>query len=1039
MPPSAPTPDPDPVTSKSLSRLLLVSSLILVMTLVWALLDETYFLRPWKRYQRQFVQLYSSYLKKLQPVQGQSEDAIRKSATYQQLAKQIDDARKAAAPELDRINKELTTVIQPRLSDVTPEFQTVRSHIAALTYDLEHAASDSARKSIQSEIDEVRKEKHSLTVTKTDGSGTSERVQWDFAQMESEFNRLRDRRAELQTQIIKINAPRTELEAKLAAYVKDQMTGLTREQIQGLLQNMENFKVEIKQIHVKEIDLVDRCESCHLGTREPVQLTKASMGGQEVFVSHPEPDLLKIHDPERFGCTPCHNGNGIATTSVEKAHGNYEHWLWPLYTKTNMEAGCQQCHSNEIITDYAETLNAGRELYRGKGCMGCHRFEGFDREPEQLQSDQQQIRQLTMEKNDAQHEMADALKKMDDPKTPDAELPALKARVDQIRVNINRMNEKVETLNVESRSLLREVKKVGPSWKELRVKLARKEWLPVWVKDPHDFRPTTKMPSFRLQPDEVQAIAAFIWQSGVEGKLQDQPAGNAGRGKELFETRGCMACHSVGEGSNMQGGTFAANLTRVAEKVNYNYLVRWVHNPRERTRPYCALEKRDLGPEDYAKHGKPFVFDLEHTACPNDGSTLQVQQMTVMPSLRLTWEEARDIASYLVTLKRDNASYPPAPYLDDPQLKEKGMRLVRNYGCAGCHEIAGLEDEGRIGTELTKEGSKPIDRLDFALLLPKAKKEGWYSHKGFFEHKLQQPDIYDQGKVKAQLDRLKMPNFHLAKTEIDGLTTLLLGAVDSPLPESYMYKPEDQRRDIQEGWWIVRKYNCMGCHVLRANQTTVFMTLPRYQDPDWKDQMPPQLVGEGARVDPNWLVRFLTNPALSDTDLNRDGVRSYLRVRMPTFFFSEGEVDKLVRFFMALSSQASPYIQTKNDLQPLTEAERTMARQLFTSKGAPCLKCHMTGNAAHDAKATAPNFLMAKDRLKPAWTLRWILDPAMIAPGTAMPSGLFRHEGDHWVFNGPLPDSFKGYQKDQAELLVRYMFQFTPDELRRLGSAGAGQ
>ena len=116
-----------------------------------------------------------------------------------------------------------------------------------------------------------------------------------------------------------------------------------------------------------------------------------------------------------------------------------------------------------------------------------------------------------------------------------------------------------------------------------------------------------------------------------------------------------------------------------------------------------------------------------------------------------------------------------------------------------------------------------------------------------------------------------------------------------------------------------------------------------------------------------------------------------------------------------------------------------MARQLFTSKGAPCLKCHATGNAAHDARATAPNFLTAKERLKPGWTLRWLLDPAMIAPGTAMPSGLFRREGNRWVFNGPTPESFKGYPRDHAELLVRYMFQFTPDELRRLGSGGAGQ
>ena len=55
-----------------------------------------------------------------------------------------------------------------------------------------------------------------------------------------------------------------------------------------------------------------------------------------------------------------------------------------------------------------------------------------------------------------------------------------------------------------------------------------------------------------------------------------------------------------------------------------------------------------------------------------------------------------------------------------------------------------------------------------------------------------------------------------------------------------------------------------------------------------------------------------------------------------------------------------------------------------------------------------------------------------------MPSGLFKAEGDKMVFSGPTPASFNGYNKDHAQLLVRYMFQFTPEELTRLrASAGA--
>ena len=54
-----------------------------------------------------------------------------------------------------------------------------------------------------------------------------------------------------------------------------------------------------------------------------------------------------------------------------------------------------------------------------------------------------------------------------------------------------------------SKSLVREIKKVGPSLKEVRMKM-RKEWLPVWIEDPNHWRPGTKMPTFRLDEDEVR-------------------------------------------------------------------------------------------------------------------------------------------------------------------------------------------------------------------------------------------------------------------------------------------------------------------------------------------------------------------------------------------------------------------------------------------------------------------------------------------------------------------------------------------------------
>jgi hypothetical protein len=365
----------------------------------------------------------------------------------------------------------------------------------------------------------------------------------------------------------------------------------------------------------------------------------------------------------------------------------------------------------------------------------------------------------------------------------------------------------------------------------------------------------------------------------------------------------------------------------------------------------------------------------------------------------------------------------------------------------------------------------------------------WYNHKGFFEHKLAEPSIYDVGKEKDPKDKLRMPKPYLTDEWRNALTTFLLGSVGtegSNVPRTLFYTPEDQRRqDVQNGWWVIKKYNCVGCHQIQVGQRSDLMNVPLYQTPEGKDFLPPRLTSEGARVDPNWLLRFLTDPSLTEQrspttaasasaspsppratatpangaaapatngqtgttsaappvvsgrlkpqpGMDRNGVRPYLQARMPTFNFSPNELQILVRFFMALSGQQEPYI--KETVQPLTEQEKLVARQMFTS-GTPCLKCHITGDPSHDASAIAPNFLLAGDRLKPDWTFRWLLDPAQISPGTAMPTGLFRKEGERWVINVPNPPaSANEYHQDHAALLVRYMLLMTPDEQRRLSS-----
>jgi len=1025
--------DPDPIIESTLSGWVLVASVLLFASLVWSLYDELIAERPWKAEQEQFVELYSNFLERLEPQQAEAEQALLESPEYIEINQKYNDAQQEAAPRVAEIDEELAQ-IRRVLAAVQLPYQDMRARIAAMTYRLEHSG-DSGRESLRQDIDEVRQ--GPFRVQMPDENGGQETEEFTADELTARFNDLKAREAALNAERITVTQTSRDLSSQRNTYLGDNLEGLNQQQINGILARMDTFEIGIKQIHVEEAGLVDRCESCHLGIREPVDLTAEDMGGHREFVSHPNRELLSIHDPVTFGCSPCHNGNGLATASVEQAHGNYTHWLWPLFPSENVEAGCVQCHVNDRVLDQAPVLNRGRDLFSDRGCVGCHRHAEYDREIDRLTEVQSEIQNLESQKDDNRIEIDREIRRGDLAETNE-EAQQHYATSENLRVSISNMEARIEELDRQSKYLLQDQKKVGPNLKDVRLKL-RKEWIPVWLTNPHEFRPGTKMPRFRLTDEEVRALSAFVWQSGLEGPpLESQPRGNAERGQELFETRGCMACHSMGEGENQVGGDFAANLSRLGEKANYDYIVRWVHNPRERTRPYCAYEQRDLGPEDYARHGLPFEFDLEHSTCPNDGHELQVQNMTVMPNLRLSIQDARDIATYLTSLQHEDATYPSdVTFMDDPALAERGRTLTSRYGCGSCHEIQGLENAQRIGTELTFEASKPLEQLDFALLEPQAKREGWYDHKGFFERKLRSPEFFDQGREKAPEDLLRMPNLDLPEEDVQALTTFLLGSMESPMqgefrtiPESFRYIATDRERDIQEGWWLVKKYNCEGCHRIAVGQEPTLSTLPRYQDPDWVTQLPPSLIQEGARANPDWLAGFLSNPSLSETNTARNGVRSYLEARMPTFNFSPNEISTLIRFFQAMAGQPGPYIPT--EMEPLTTQEQNLARELFSSNAAPCLRCHLVGDPARDQFASAPNFLIAKERLKPGWTGRWLIDPQAISPGTPMPSGLFRQDGDRWVFAGPTPASFANYQGDHVDLLVRYLFQLTAAEQQRL-------
>lgn len=1049
-PQAAPSPKPeppakDPIVQGSLLGPLFLFSVLLALSTAWAMYDEFYGQRPWKKYQADFVELYSKHLASVKQIQSEKEAKVVALPGYAKIEKAITRYEDKVRSELGEISANLN-LANRQLSEVTGVMQDSRSKVRAVTYKVE-TTHDKKKKAVLRKKIEVLSALPNVVKFPL-ANGKFENRKYTYPELVSAFDALKEEKAVLIRKQAMLNRPASELRTQKTNFVKTRLRGLSTSQVEGLQQKMKDMhgtmqfmelvpipftnaiRSEIRQIHVEDVDLVDRCESCHMGIREPILITAEDMGGRAEFVSHPRKEILKIHNPESFGCSPCHGGNGIATTNKTKGHGRHKHWLWPMFEKENFEAGCAQCHDGALVTEHAPTLNKGKDLFLNLGCWGCHPRVGYDADSASLKEVNKVLSSVTNRRGDYTKAVGTANFVANDRDSSVEQVLTARASIEGLTLKLSGLDAEEQQLHKKKHSLLMQSKKVGPNLKEVRAKL-KPEWIPVWLADTKSFRKHTKMPQFRLPEEHLEAISAFIWQAGLRTGVEKQKRGNVASGKKLFETRGCMACHSMGEtpSGDREGGVFAADLSRVGEKANYDYLVRWVTNPRQRLQPYCSSCQRDISRGDYKKAGLAFSFDDENAQCPVCGSGLDTFNHTVMPNMRLSGKEARDIASYLSSLKSSEAKYPAAPFMNDTKLFDEGKSLVSHYGCAGCHEIAGLENAGRIGTDLTKEGSKPLERLDFGRLFHVAHKEDWANHKGFFERKLRNPAIYDAGKeITDPLSALRMPDFGLSKEEISALTTFLLGSVDSRFPQRFYHNPEGPAKDIQDGWWILKKYNCVGCHQVAPDDKPRIQDLAIYSGAN-RSKAPPSLVGVGARLDPDWLANFLSNPALSTSRPHRNGVRRYLDIRMPTFYLSETEVQTLVRFFAAMAEQTSPYVPTKT--KRLRGAELQMARDAFVASD--CLNCH-AGSAAKGFGPTtiAPSFSMASRRLKPLWTQRWLVDPAKLMPGTQMPTGLFEHTGDRWVIRGRKPASMAGFKGDHVDLFVRYLKQFTDDEARLL-------
>ena len=308
-------------------------------------------------------------------------------------------------------------------------------------------------------------------------------------------------------------------------------------------------------------------------------------------------------------------------------------------------------------------------------------------------------------------------------------------------------------------------------------------WLVEWLMMPKKFRPSTRMPDFILTKKEAVSIATYLWQNS-EGFFPEMPRefdeDMIDEGYSIFESVGCLACHSdVEEDGKIHG----PNLSRIGEVLKYEWMVSWLLDPRAHS------------------------------------------PKTSMPDLRLDNESAKLLAAYLTTLTSEGYKEETEEYkwLDDQEVAKEGEELIIKYGCSGCHNIKGMEEQGKIGAELTEIGSKNIQFFDFGseekvgrfgslekeilslVGLEDAEKNVGKARHTWIKAKLGKPRQFDE---KNSI----MPDFRLNEEEIEALSVLLTGLKKEKLEKSYVYKSSEKEKCIAEGNRVLEKYNCMGCH-----------------------------------------------------------------------------------------------------------------------------------------------------------------------------------------------------------------------------------
>ena len=799
---------------------------------MWAVVDEVSTRRPWKDHQREYYGL----------VRLRMTEQLELAKAFADSASLIDFQAELAAAEDSMKSAQYTGLMETYnnvledLTDANREFQFAKSRGDEAYYFYKKSLKDGGE-------DLAQKEK--LDSSEAEMSDYQVVIKVLEARRDSLFHEINGYRQAMRT-----------AQVGIAEVLKDV------EKWELKLNRIDESNIEIQQVMMLDYDRnpfndpkarVDRCQTCHLGWNEEV-----TEDAPEPYKKHPVPELLALHSPEKYGCTPCHRGQGAALTAGF-AHGEEDHyWENPLLRGKDVWASCNECHENQSSLNYAPEFTRAKRLMIESGCHGCHEIKGYTDLPK-IGPELSRIGFKTTP--------SWVFEWIKDPKryNPHTRMPNFRFTDEQAEAvtaflfdvsaksdfgftgsgggdgDHRRGKEIVESAGclachaIGDQTKVREARgtsyDIAPELTRVGSKVTR-GWMYDWVKNPRHYNPTTKMPSLRLTDQEARDVVAYLAGLREESVKSDRQLDltderTIKRGEQLTREYGCTGCHQI-QGMEKESRVSVSISSFGRKKV----------------------EEMDFGDTDFSHTWGDWVSNkLKNSRI---FATDRIEQK--MPVFSFSDDETALLRMFLLSQTKDEPDKRYVQVFDKKQQNiEGGRRLAYQYNCQQCHQLEG--HGAHIGAILD----------DAAFMPPPITGEGRKVQEPWLHDFLQSPSGTGQPNSIRPWIKVRMPTFGFADSEIDKLTKYFLGLGNLELDLRDYTSFESVPAYVDQGKAIFTDFQCSKCHptgnfVLRPGELST-------QD------LAPDLTKARGRLKPEWIVEWLADPGKI-----QEGTR------MPTYF-----------------------------------------------------------------------------------------------------------------------------------------------------------